>query len=65
MSIRAFTLACLVLTALACGGNPCDSLKCDQCDNKGTKMACEAVVKSDNERACEVALDQANFKTCQ
>lgn len=56
----------IVAMSLACGaGNPCAKLACDNCDNKGTSMACEAIVKGDNQKACAIALEKDNFASCR
>ena len=65
MKLKLVALVAVALSILACGGSPCGSLQCDQCAKAGQKLACEALVKSDNEKACEIALGKPDFATCQ
>jgi hypothetical protein len=66
MKLRLVVLSVVALSVLACaGGSPCAQLKCGSCSKPGQKMACDAIVNSDNQKACEIALTKPDFKTCQ
>ncbi|MDP1824475.1 MAG: hypothetical protein Q8L48_14570 [Archangium sp.] len=62
--ILAVLSAVVLATLSACGGTPCSALKCDKC-TPTSKTACEILVKSNNQTACESALGKPEYSTCQ
>jgi hypothetical protein len=64
MMIRLFAVVAS-LSLAACGGDPCGSLKCENCDTAGHRMACEIVKKTNNPNTCATAASKPEYETCK